>query len=143
MEEKVSHYIDLCGFLLLVALFVSILLLQADATRSYDLTASHAVLLPDVSAAEWADGGRWWSGTETVVCRDEPSLWAPEGGNEWCLCCCSRRVLLRVLCSWNAWGADEMCQMGILSSNHPCCFRPLSPVTPPAASPISLSLLML
>ena len=59
MEEKVSHYIDLCGFLLLVALFVSILLLQADATRSYDLTASHAVLLPDVSAAEWADGGRW------------------------------------------------------------------------------------
>ena len=50
MEEKVSHYIDLCGFLLLAALFIFILLLQADATRSYDLTASHALLLPEVRA---------------------------------------------------------------------------------------------
>ena len=49
MEEKVSHYIDLCGFLLLISLFCAILFLQADSTRSYDLTASQNYILPPVS----------------------------------------------------------------------------------------------
>ena len=49
MEEKVSHYCDLLAFLVLIVLFCAILFLQADSTRSYDLTASQNYILPPVS----------------------------------------------------------------------------------------------
>ena len=48
MEEKVGHYIDLCGFLLLLTIFCTILCLQADSQRSHQVLASHDVLLPQV-----------------------------------------------------------------------------------------------
>ena len=50
MEEKVNHYLDLCGFLLLIAVFCVILCLQADPNTCYDVVQSHYVLLPNVSA---------------------------------------------------------------------------------------------
>ena len=48
MEEKMQHYIDLCGFLLLIAIFCTILCLQADPTTSFSVTTSHNALLPPV-----------------------------------------------------------------------------------------------
>ena len=49
MEEKVGHYIDLCGFLLLLTIFCTILCLQADPTACRQVLAAHEVLLPPVS----------------------------------------------------------------------------------------------
>ncbi|CAI5986314.1 unnamed protein product [Closterium sp. NIES-65] len=49
LQKRVLHYRDLGGFVLLMALFITILYLQADSSRSYDITAAHSVLYPPVS----------------------------------------------------------------------------------------------
>ncbi|CAI5462639.1 unnamed protein product, partial [Closterium sp. Yama58-4] len=46
LQQRVQHYRDLGGFVVLMALFITILYLQADSSRSYQITAAHAVLFP-------------------------------------------------------------------------------------------------
>ncbi|CAI5535095.1 unnamed protein product [Closterium sp. Naga37s-1] len=46
LQQRVQHYRDLGGFALLMALFTTILYLQADSSRSYEITAAHSVLFP-------------------------------------------------------------------------------------------------
>ncbi|CAI5983990.1 unnamed protein product [Closterium sp. NIES-65] len=46
LQQRVQHYRDLGGFVVLMALFITILYLQADSSRSYEITAAHAVLFP-------------------------------------------------------------------------------------------------
>ncbi|CAI5509659.1 unnamed protein product [Closterium sp. Naga37s-1] len=46
LQKRVLHYRDLGGFVLLMALFITILYMQADSSRSYDITAAHSVLYP-------------------------------------------------------------------------------------------------
>ncbi|CAI5983997.1 unnamed protein product, partial [Closterium sp. NIES-65] len=48
LQQRVQHYRDLGGFVVLMALFITILYLQADSSRSYEITAAHAVLFPPV-----------------------------------------------------------------------------------------------
>ncbi|CAI5497361.1 unnamed protein product [Closterium sp. Naga37s-1] len=48
LQKRVLHYRDLGGFVLLMALFITILYMQADSSRSYDITAAHSVLYPPV-----------------------------------------------------------------------------------------------
>ncbi|CAI5951937.1 unnamed protein product [Closterium sp. NIES-64] len=48
LQQRVQHYRDLGGFVVLMALFITILYLQADSSRSYKITAAHAVLFPPV-----------------------------------------------------------------------------------------------
>ena len=50
LEEKVNHYSELFSFLLLLALFCTVLWLQADSRRTYSIISAHEVLLPPVSA---------------------------------------------------------------------------------------------
>ncbi|CAI5951940.1 unnamed protein product [Closterium sp. NIES-64] len=52
LQQRVQHYRDLGGFVVLMALFITILYLQADSSRSYEITAAHAVLFPP---SLWAD----------------------------------------------------------------------------------------
>ncbi|CAI5983985.1 unnamed protein product [Closterium sp. NIES-65] len=46
LQQRVQHYRDLGGFVVLMALFITILYLQADSSRSYEITSAHAVLFP-------------------------------------------------------------------------------------------------
>ncbi|CAI5951945.1 unnamed protein product [Closterium sp. NIES-64] len=46
LQQRVQHYRDLGGFVVLMTLFITILYLQADSSRSYEITAAHAVLFP-------------------------------------------------------------------------------------------------
>ncbi|CAI5462638.1 unnamed protein product [Closterium sp. Yama58-4] len=46
LQQRVQHYRDLGGFVVLMALFITILYLQADSSRSYQITAAHSVLFP-------------------------------------------------------------------------------------------------
>ncbi|GJP56723.1 hypothetical protein CLOM_g15776 [Closterium sp. NIES-68] len=46
LEQRVRHYRDLGGFVVLMALFIAILYLQADSSRSFQITAAHSVLYP-------------------------------------------------------------------------------------------------
>ncbi|GJP79153.1 hypothetical protein CLOP_g9398 [Closterium sp. NIES-67] len=46
LERRVQHYRDLGGFGVLMALFIAILYLQADSSRSYQITAAHSLLYP-------------------------------------------------------------------------------------------------
>ncbi|CAI5535825.1 unnamed protein product [Closterium sp. Naga37s-1] len=48
LQQRVQHYRDLGGFTLLMALFTTILYLQADSSCSYEITAAHSVLFPPV-----------------------------------------------------------------------------------------------
>ncbi|CAI5968657.1 unnamed protein product, partial [Closterium sp. NIES-64] len=48
LQQRVQHYRDLGGFVVLMALFITILYLQADSSRSYEITSAHAVLFPPV-----------------------------------------------------------------------------------------------
>ncbi|CAI5990860.1 unnamed protein product [Closterium sp. NIES-64] len=51
LQQRVQHYRDLGGFVVLMALFITILYLQADSSRSYEITSAHAVLFPPVCAS--------------------------------------------------------------------------------------------
>ncbi|CAI5516020.1 unnamed protein product, partial [Closterium sp. Naga37s-1] len=51
LQQRVQHYRDLGGFVVLMALFITILYLQADSSRSYQITAAHAVLFPPGSSS--------------------------------------------------------------------------------------------
>ncbi|GJP56726.1 hypothetical protein CLOM_g15778 [Closterium sp. NIES-68] len=46
LRHQLQHYRDLAGFLLLMALFITIVYLQADSSRSYQVTSAHSVLIP-------------------------------------------------------------------------------------------------
>ncbi|CAI5990870.1 unnamed protein product [Closterium sp. NIES-64] len=46
LQQRVQHYRDLGGFVVLMALFITILYLQADSSRSYKITAAHSALFP-------------------------------------------------------------------------------------------------
>ncbi|CAI5468681.1 unnamed protein product [Closterium sp. Yama58-4] len=48
LQQRVQHYRDLGLFVVLMALFITILYLQADSSRSYEITAAHSVLFPPV-----------------------------------------------------------------------------------------------
>ncbi|CAI5484983.1 unnamed protein product [Closterium sp. Yama58-4] len=48
LQQRVQHYRDLGGFVVLMAFFITILYMQADSSRSYEITAAHAVLFPPV-----------------------------------------------------------------------------------------------
>ncbi|CAI5516638.1 unnamed protein product [Closterium sp. Naga37s-1] len=50
LQQRVQYYRDLGGFVVLMALFITILYLQADSSRSYEITAAHAVLFPPSSS---------------------------------------------------------------------------------------------
>ncbi|CAI6004771.1 unnamed protein product [Closterium sp. NIES-65] len=46
LQQRVQHYRDLGRFVVLMALFITILYLQADSSRSYEITSAHAMLYP-------------------------------------------------------------------------------------------------
>ncbi|CAI7737986.1 unnamed protein product [Closterium sp. NIES-54] len=46
LQQRVQHYRDLGGFVVLMALFITILYLQADSSISHEITSAHAVLYP-------------------------------------------------------------------------------------------------
>ncbi|CAI5516018.1 unnamed protein product [Closterium sp. Naga37s-1] len=49
LRDQVQHYRALGGFVLLMALFVAMVYLQADSSRTYQVTSAHSVLIPTVS----------------------------------------------------------------------------------------------
>ncbi|CAI7792462.1 unnamed protein product [Closterium sp. NIES-53] len=53
LQQRVQHYRDLGGFVVLMALFITILYLQADSSISHEITSAHAVLYPPVCASPY------------------------------------------------------------------------------------------
>ncbi|CAI5983991.1 unnamed protein product [Closterium sp. NIES-65] len=77
LQQRVQHYRDLGGFVVLMALFITILYLQADSSRSYEITAAHAVLFPpgmsQDSANTFAGLDDFYNWLNTSIVQ---SLWA-------------------------------------------------------------------
>lgn len=48
-KEHTDNYLSLFGFILLVALYLSILYLQANSMKTFEVSTAHYSLLPDVS----------------------------------------------------------------------------------------------
>ncbi|CAI7737974.1 unnamed protein product [Closterium sp. NIES-54] len=46
LRDQVQHYRALGGFVLLMAVFVAMVYLQADSSRTYQVTSAHSVLIP-------------------------------------------------------------------------------------------------
>ncbi|CAI5990880.1 unnamed protein product [Closterium sp. NIES-64] len=49
LRDQVQHYRALGGFVLLMALFVAMVYLQADSSHTFQVTSAHSVLIPTVS----------------------------------------------------------------------------------------------
>ncbi|CAI5516639.1 unnamed protein product [Closterium sp. Naga37s-1] len=77
LQQRVQHYRDLGGFVVLMALFITILYLQADSSRSYEITAAHAVLFPpgmsQDSSNTFSGPGDFYSWLNTSIVQ---TLWA-------------------------------------------------------------------
>ncbi|CAI7854826.1 unnamed protein product [Closterium sp. NIES-54] len=86
LQQRVQHYRDLGGFVVLMALFITILYLQADSSRSYQITAAHSVLFPPAmsqdSANTFAGPDDLYNWLNTSIVQ---SLWAdPTCGDGTC-----------------------------------------------------------
>ncbi|CAI5476233.1 unnamed protein product [Closterium sp. Yama58-4] len=86
LQQRVQHYRDLGVFLLHMVLFTTILYLQADSSRSYDITAAHSVLYPTGMSADalntFAGPGDLYEWLNTSIVQN---LWAdPPCGDGTC-----------------------------------------------------------
>ncbi|CAI5983999.1 unnamed protein product, partial [Closterium sp. NIES-65] len=65
LRDQVQHYRALGGFVLLMALFVAMVYLQADSSRTFQVTSAHSVLIPSNFAPDssnrFAGAGEFYS----------------------------------------------------------------------------------
>ncbi|CAI5484977.1 unnamed protein product, partial [Closterium sp. Yama58-4] len=76
LRAQVQHYRALGGFVLLMALFVAMVYLQADSSRTYQVTSAHSVLIPSNFAPDssnrFAGAGEFYSWLNESIIQVAP-----------------------------------------------------------------------